>query len=66
MRPIVKEGLGKIEFKHLRHPLLNELTAVRNDCVMGRGDSRMYVITGPNMGGKSTYIRMVGIGVLLA
>ena len=42
-----------------RHPLLEESNSdfVMNDLVMNKEDSRMLIITGPNMGGKSTYIR---------
>lgn len=34
---------------------------IKNDCRMERGNSWFQVITGPNMGGKSTYIRQVNI-----
>jgi DNA mismatch repair protein MutS len=52
-----------------RHPLVEhhrrEEPFVPNDCDLSR-DKRILVITGPNMGGKSTYLRQVGTIVLLA
>lgn len=53
-----------------RHPVLDltepEGTFVPNDTIMGPESGRMLLITGPNMAGKSTYIRQVALLVLLA
>ena len=59
-RPIVKIGKG-------RHPVVETVieTYVPADCVMGDG-RRCLIITGPNMGGKSTYMRSVALITLLA
>jgi DNA mismatch repair protein MutS len=52
-----------------RHPVLDEQLKekfVPNDVAMGAKDDRLLIITGPNMAGKSTYIRQVALLVLLA
>jgi DNA mismatch repair protein MutS len=52
-----------------RHPVLDEQLKekfVPNDVSMGATDDRLLMITGPNMAGKSTYIRQVALLVLLA
>ncbi len=41
-------------------------SCISNNCVMIPGQSTMNIITGPNMGGKSTYIRQVATCILLA
>jgi DNA mismatch repair protein MutS len=52
-----------------RHPLVEALRRqepfVPNDCDL-TGEKRILVVTGPNMGGKSTYLRQVATAVLLA
>lgn len=47
------------------HPLLPEGTAVRNDLKMGR-DLQLMIISGPNMAGKSTFMRAIGVNAVLA
>lgn len=53
-----------------RHPVLDQTlppgTFVPNDVMMGNGDGMFLLITGPNMAGKSTYIRQVALLTLLA
>ena len=52
-----------------RHPVIEHIGVsgvyIPNDCTMN-AESRMYVITGPNMSGKSSYLRQVAIIVLMA
>ncbi|OQY27772.1 MAG: DNA mismatch repair protein MutS [Candidatus Cloacimonetes bacterium 4572_55] len=53
-----------------RHPVVEHLLPtgafVPNDCDMDSDDAQILLITGPNMAGKSTYLRQVGLIVLLA
>ncbi len=53
------------EAEGLAHPLLPEHEAVRNDVCFGDG-LRVLIISGPNMAGKSTFVRAVGISAVLA
>ncbi|XP_055591799.1 DNA mismatch repair protein spellchecker 1 isoform X2 [Uranotaenia lowii] len=63
------EGAGQLNLKQLRHPCLElqeDVNFIANDAVFTKDETTMYIITGPNMGGKSTFIRSVGVAVLMA
>lgn len=53
------------EGRQIAHPLLPESRAVRNDLTLNL-DARLMILSGPNMAGKSTFIRSIGINVVLA
>ena len=60
---------GTILIKSGRHPVVEKLTStpfVSNDTLLNSGSDRCAIITGPNMAGKSTYMRQVAIIVLMA
>ena len=67
--PTVDES-GVIEIHDGRHPVvekvLKDTLFVPNDTFMGEKEERTAIITGPNMAGKSTYMRQVALIVLLA
>ncbi len=69
VRPRVDES-GKIEIKGGRHPVVEQFLQdgrfVPNDIRMDSDQSRFMLITGPNMGGKSTYMRQTALIVILA
>jgi len=60
-----------IDLKDSRHPVVEDLLPaserfVGNDLHMDVGKSQIHLITGPNMAGKSTYLRQIGLNVLMA
>ena len=64
-----EDGAQRIVFEGLRHPCVERMEGVsfiKNGVSLVGGESTVQVVTGPNMGGKSTYIRSVGVAVLLA
>jgi len=68
-RPEVSES-AHIHIVEGRHPVVEELMQcgrfVPNDTVLNPGSEQILVITGPNMAGKSTYLRQVALIVLMA
>jgi DNA mismatch repair protein MutS len=66
VRPLLDEAPG-LDIAGARHPVVERQleTFVPNDCHLGPG-RRLLVITGPNMGGKSTYMRSIALIALLA
>ncbi|MCX7022465.1 MAG: DNA mismatch repair protein MutS, partial [bacterium] len=58
-----------LELVEARHPLVERHGRgpfVPNDCRLSGGDRQLMLLTGPNMAGKSTYLRQVGLAVILA
>ena len=68
-RPTV-DGSGVIEIEEGRHPMLDQRAGaerfVPNDTALDRDGKKFAILTGPNMAGKSTYIRQVALLALLA
>ena len=68
-RPVVDES-GGIDIQEGRHPVvehtLKDTLFVPNDTHMNENEHRLSIITGPNMAGKSTYMRQVALIVLMA
>ncbi|MEG2144199.1 MAG: DNA mismatch repair protein MutS, partial [Oscillospiraceae bacterium] len=69
VRPTITKT-GEIVIEDGRHPVVEQLLNMRgfvpNDLLMDKNENRIAIITGPNMAGKSTYIRQTAIIVLMA
>ena len=60
---------GALEIEEGRHPVVEAISKERfvpNDCMLDNGDARTMIITGPNMAGKSTYLRQVALITFMA
>ena len=70
VRPVLEES-RVLSLKDSRHPVVETLlptgeSFTPNDLQMDPAESQIHIITGPNMSGKSTYLRQVGLCVVLA
>jgi DNA mismatch repair protein MutS len=69
VRPALDDGEA-IEIRDGRHPMVERALAagafVPNDAHLASSGAQIVVLTGPNMAGKSTYLRMVAVIVLMA
>ena len=69
VRPVLDEG-DAVTIKQGRHPVVERMLPagdfVANDAALASGGEQLIILTGPNMAGKSTYIRQVAVIVLMA
>lgn len=70
IKPIITKD-KKIEIKGGRHPVIERLLPagekyIPNDTILDTDENQIIILTGPNMSGKSSYLRQTGLIVLLA
>lgn len=68
-RPLIQERGSPLVLQDARHPCLevqDDIHFIPNDVSMVPGTSEFLLLTGPNMGGKSTYLRQIGMITLMA
>ena len=70
VRPLISNDIKHIKITDGRHPVVEAMMEKgafsANDTMLDDGDNRTMLITGPNMAGKSTYMRQVAIITLMA
>jgi DNA mismatch repair protein MutS len=63
VRPVV-DARDRLSIQEGRHPVIEKTTAepfIPNDTLLDRDENQILIVTGPNMGGKSTYLRQVAL-----
>lgn len=69
VKPVIDESY-ELQIERGRHPVIEQMTEngmfVSNDTYLNNTDTSMLIITGPNMAGKSTYMRQTALIVLMA
>ena len=70
VKPKISNKIKHIKLKDSRHPIvelnLKNESFVSNDVYLDEGDDRAMIITGPNMAGKSTYMRQIALITIMA
>ena len=69
IRPTIIDEKGRLNVVDARHPVVEKISKQRfvpNDCLLDNDENRMMIITGPNMAGKSTYMRQIALITLMA
>lgn len=69
VRPVIVESDRTLVIKEGRHPVVEVISKERfvpNDVLLDEGENRTMIITGPNMAGKSTYMRQTALITIMA
>ncbi len=70
VKPIINKNINHIKIVDGRHPVIERLISrgdfISNDTYLDNNEDRIMIITGPNMAGKSTYMRQVALITLLS
>ncbi|MGD2088723.1 MAG: hypothetical protein PVH61_21270 [Candidatus Aminicenantes bacterium] len=69
MPEIIHEDRFQMEAVEMGHPLIPQKERVCNEFelnLLGKGEGNMAIVTGPNMAGKSTFLRTIGVNIVLA
>ena len=70
VRPTINKNVKEIKIEGGRHPVVEQFVKngnfIANDTLLDNNDNTMMIITGPNMAGKSTYMRQVAIITFMA
>ena len=64
--PAFVDGPPQVQARALTHPLLPPSAAIGNDLSIGGDAAHLVIVSGSNMSGKSTWLRAVGVNVVLA